>query len=125
MGDKSYRLSILPTNKFFFEETKDTDKRMCKVIGKRLFNGGKIQASLHDGSSVIVKNDIAVDDTLYLDNAQKIVKHVALKAGVTAFVISGRYVGKQGKVSAVENKKVTLKVDDKEVTLPSSNVIAQ
>lgn len=125
VGDKSYRLSILPTNKFTFEETKETSQRLCKVTGKRLVNGGKTQLTLHDGSSVIAKNDIAVDDSLYLDNSQKIVKHVALKSGVTAFIMSGRYVGKQGKISAVADKTVTIKVDDKEVTLPSSNVVAQ
>lgn len=125
VGDKSYRLSILPTNKFAFEETKETKSRLCKIIGKRLVNKGKQQLSLHDGSSVIGKSEMKVDDTLYLDDSQKIVKHVALKSGVSAFIVAGRYVGKQGKVSNVEGKKVTVKVDDMEVTLPSSNVYAQ
>ncbi len=125
VGDKNYRLSLLPTNKFFFEETKEAEKRACKVIGKRLVNSGKIQLSLHDGSSVIGKADMNVGDTLYLNSEQKIVKHVPLDAGVQVFVIQGRYVGKSGKIIEVKGKTLSIKIEDKEVTLPSDGVIAQ
>jgi small subunit ribosomal protein S4e len=126
VGDKSYRLSLLATNKFFFDDAKDASKRVCKIIGKRLVNGGQVQYSLHDGSSIVGKADMAVNDSVYLDNSQKMLKHVALDTGATVFITSGRYVGLTGKVTGrKDSTKVIVKIDEQEATLPASNVVAQ
>lgn len=126
VGDKNYRLSLLPTNKFFFEETKDATKRVSKIIGKRLVDGGKVQINLYDGTSVIGKSEMKVGDSLYVDNSQKIVKHVSLSAGAEVFIIAGKYTGISGKAKAVDAGKVVITLEDKrEVTLPAYNVVAQ
>ena len=65
-ADKTYRLTLLPTKKFNFEETKEKNK-LCKVIGKTLQRKGKIQLNLHDGSNVISSQNIAIGDSLVID----------------------------------------------------------
>ena len=125
VGDKHYRLSLLPTNKFFFEEVKEGNKRLTKIIRKSLVYGGKVQVGLSDGSAVIGKAEMKINDSIYLDNSQKVIQHVPLKSGSNIFVIAGRYSGNSGKVVSYENGKVKVQVKDKEATLPASNVIAQ
>lgn len=104
-ADKSYVLSLSTTGKFFFEETKDSKIRLCKITGKNLVKDGKVQYHLHDGSNVISKDKLAIGDSIYLDMSGKIVKHKALDKGSNVFIISGKYTGMSGKVdSLIENK---------------------
>jgi len=126
VGDKNYRLSLLATNKFFFDDAKNPAQRVAKIIGKRIVNGGVVQYSLHDGSTIISKNAMAVNDSIYLDTSQKMLKHVALETGATVFITSGRYVGLSGKITGrKDTQKIIVQIDDKEATLPASNVVAQ
>src|SRR3989344_9276406 len=112
-ADKSYRLNLLPTGKFFFEESKDKE-RLCKIIGKKLLSYG-IQYNMHDGSNIISKDKLAVGDSVYLDFSGKVKSHVALGKGKEFLVISGKYSGSKGKIDSVsEDKRVLVKLSDKE-----------
>lgn len=124
---KSYVLTILPTKKFKFEETKNKDIRLCKVINKKLLGKNTIQLNLHDGSNVISKDKIKVGDSLYLDFAGKIKKHIALEKGKEAFVMSGSYTGFEGKLEGVDGSAISIKFMGKEepVSLDQSQVIVQ
>lgn len=125
IGDKHYTLSITKTNKFFFEETKDANKRLCKITSKRLVSGGKIQYGLHDGAAIIGKNDLQINDSLYLDDSQKVVRHIPFKEGSSVFVFAGRYVGLPGKVISTNGRISKIKIEKQEVSLPNSNLIVQ
>jgi len=114
---KSYVLKLSPTRKFFFEETKDNSGRLCKVIGKRLVKKGKIQFNLHDGSNVIADNKIKIGDSLYLDFSGKIKKHIPLEAGSQVFIIKGRYMGSEGKIAKIDEKKILVKFKDSQAVL--------
>ncbi len=125
-ADKNYKLTILPTGKFSFEETKEKDERICKVVGKKVQKEGKIQFNLNDGTNIITKEKINIGDSLILDNQNKIKKHIAIDKAKEGFVIFGKYIGRGGHIEKTEEKKIFLKFNDggELATLNKEQVIA-
>jgi len=125
-ADKNYRLSVLTSGRFNFEEAHDLN-RVTKVIGKVILSGGVIQYCLHDGTNIISKENISVGDTLYVDFENKIKKHVALDKGKSVFIISGNNLGMKGVVSARDGRQITLKLNDhkENVVLNQAHLLAQ
>jgi len=121
---KTYELSILPTKKFFFKETKNRDSRLCKVVSKRLIKKGLTQLNLHDGSNVITKDKISVGDSVYLDFQGKIKKHMSIAKDKEAFIFSGRYAGQQVKITDLDDKKVKVKINGGAAELEQSCMVA-
>jgi small subunit ribosomal protein S4e len=112
-GNQAFRLTILPTKKFTFETASDK-KRLCKVIGKRLVSGNKIQINLHDGTNLISKDKINTNDTIYLDFSGKVLSHIPFEKAKNVFVMSGKYTGLEGKVQSMKDGKAMIKFKGKE-----------
>jgi len=93
-ADKKYKLSILPTGRFFFEEIKD-NSRICKIIGKTKLRGDQMQLNLHDGTNILTKNKARVGDSVELDSSLKVKRFISFEKGEKVFVISGKSVGKE------------------------------
>ncbi len=125
-ADKSYRLIILSTGRYSFEETKE-NSRPVRIIGKTAVKDKKIQYNLHDGTNIISKENMNVGDTLILDFENKIKKHIALEKGKNALIVSGSNLGKSGKITNVSGSKVTLSIEGKseEVVLQKTQIIVQ
>lgn len=123
---KKYKLSVLPTGKFSLEETKE-DFRLCKVTGRKLLRGNKIQLNMHDGTNVISEDKIRVGDSIELGFDGKIKKAIPLEKGKEFFVISGKSIGLTGKIQDVDGKKVRVKFRDidKEVELDEGHIIVR
>ena len=121
---KKYVLTILTTGRFDFKEEK-SDSRLCKVVDKKMLKGKKIQLNLHDGTNILADKKINIGDSVELDFSNKVKNVISLEKGKNAFVISGRSIGKTGKIQEIENKKVKVKFDkeDKEVELEMSHVM--
>lgn len=124
-ADKAYVLKLSPVRKFFLEETKDKNERLCKVVAKKIVSGGKIQLNLHDGTNVLSDKKIQIGDSLYLDMSGKIKQHIPLEKGKEAFVLSGRYAGQSGKIGNVSEKKVAIKFGEISTEIPLESVIVQ
>jgi len=126
-ADKSYILVILPTKKFAFKETKEKNKRLCKIMGKKLLKANQIQLNLHDGSNILTKDKININDSIYLDFSGKILSSIQIEKGKSVFVFKGKYTGQEGVVNSVENKKAKIELNKKEnlVELPLNQIIAQ
>lgn len=124
-ADKAYVLTLMETGKFTFEPIKDSSIRLCKVTGKTLVKKNNIQLNLHDGSNVLSKDKIAIGDSVYLDMQGKIKKHVPLEKGKHALVIKGKYLGVKGMIETVEERKVNLHLNEKEVSLDKRQVVVQ
>lgn len=105
---KSFILTLSQTGTFTFNEIKDASKRLCSVSNKGIVKGGKVQLHLHDGSTIISTQKISPGDSVYLDMNGKIVKHVPLSKGASAFIISGKYAGSEGVVENVEGNKIVV-----------------
>lgn len=121
-ADKKYLLTMLPTGRFVFEETKENSRKL-KIMGKRLVKKGLIQYSLHDGTSILSKQNFSRGDTLILDFENKIVKHKTFEIGKEIFVFSGSNIGKIGKIKKFSKNKATIKFDKDEILIDNSQVI--
>lgn len=127
-ADKPYRLSLLPTKKFTFEEVKSKDVskelRLVKVTNKRLVRGGKIQLNLHDGSNILTSDNVSVNDSLYLDSEGKIRKHIKLEKGKEAMVIAGKHAGKAGTIESIDGSLSKIKSNGGSIVVQLQQIIA-
>lgn len=122
-ADKNYLLTILPTGRFSFVETKENQRKL-KINGKRLVTGKKLQYSLHDGTTVTSDKEFSVGDTLIINDENKIVKHIVFDKGKEVFAFKGSYIGKEGKIQSISGDKVTVKFDKEEAVVEKSHIIA-
>ncbi len=126
--DKIYKLIILPTGRFKFEETKE-NSRLCKIIEKTLVRGNKVQLNLHDGTNALLneKEKANVGDSVELDFSNKVKRIIKIEKGKEVFVISGKSIGLTGKIENIEGKKTKLKLNEinKEVELNVSHIIVR
>jgi small subunit ribosomal protein S4e len=123
-SDKKYKLTVLPTQRFLLEETKDSG-RLCKVINKKIQNNGHVQLNFHDGTNIVSKEKIKVGDSVFLDFNNKITKVLNLDKGKDVFVISGKSMGLKGKIKEVLGRKSLIKLHEGlEVELDKSHIIA-
>ncbi len=124
VGGKNYVLSFTETGKFTFSESKESKKRLCKVIGKRLVNGNKIQINLHDGTNIIGTKSMNTNDSLYIDSDGKVSKHIPLSEAKEVFVIHGKYIGQHGVLKAVKEGSAIVSFKEGSATLPLRSIIA-
>lgn len=123
-ADKEYMLTLSPTKRYVFEETKETKHRICKVMNKTLVGKNLIQLNMHDGSNLLVKNnDIAVGDSVTLDMSGKLVSHKPIKKGAKILVIQGKMLGSQGTIKEVSGKNVEIEFKDSNSKLNRNNVV--
>jgi small subunit ribosomal protein S4e len=120
-----YQLTLLPTGRFSFFRVLKSSERLCKVTGKTILSLGRIQLNLHDGSNVISKDKISVGDSVYLDFEGKIKKHIPLAKGADVFVFGGKYIGQNGKIMEIKDRKALIKFKTGEAELPTSQLMAQ
>ena len=120
---KKYRLSILPSGRFCLEETKD-NKRIAKVIGKKILNGNVSQINMHDGTNLISKERVNIGDSVELDFSNKLIKIIPLGKGSKVFVEFGRSRGNVGVVQALEKNNIQVKLADHVANLNRRQLIA-
>lgn len=116
---KHYR--VMPTEKGLAVkeiDEKESSLKPCKITGKRLTSGGKIQLTLHDGSSLVTdKKDYRVNDTLLLElPKRKIAGDIKYEKGNIALIVRGRHSGSSGKIKdivlATATRKSTTAIED-------------
>ncbi len=123
-ADKLYLLTLLPTGKFVFNELKKLEDKLLKVTNKRLVSGGKIQLNLHDGTNVITSDKaIAINDSLYLDENNKVKKHLSFEKGKNVFIIKGKHQGITAKVLSIKDKQVIIEYNGEQSALTNDALI--
>ncbi len=123
-ADKKYKLVLTENGRFDFVETKDNE-RLCKIIGKKIVNGGKTQLNLHDGTNVISDKDYQIGDSVYLSFDGKITKSLKMEKGKECLIIKGKYLGKTAKINSVEGQFVEVTFNDTKTKLNKRGVIVQ
>ncbi|MBU0962701.1 MAG: 30S ribosomal protein S4e [Nanoarchaeota archaeon] len=101
---ESYIILYNKRGKFILNPIKDSNVKLCKIINKKIVNGGKIQINLNDGRNILLdKNDYNTGDTLVFDLTTKKVKsHIKMEKDVIVYLSAGTYVGNFGKLQKVE-----------------------
>lgn len=104
---KAYRIGMKKGG-LVFEEVRETDRKLCKILGKRSVRKGKEQLNLHDGKNIFVEKQspYRVGDSVLLSLPElKILSHFPLARGSEVLVVAGRNKGVRGIVSSLRERK--------------------
>jgi small subunit ribosomal protein S4e len=92
----------------------ETMFKLCRIKGKNILKGGRIQLNLHDGRNIRVqvedprkpKEDIfqTLDVLKISVPGQEVTAHLKLATDMHAIIIGGKNVGKFGKIVAIEKR---------------------
>jgi small subunit ribosomal protein S4e len=98
---KNYRIIAEKNGLVLKETSKATSLKPCRVTGKKLMPKGKMQITLHDGTTILF-DKANVNDTLILEMPGRKVKEVIKYApGHFAQVVRGRHRGHSGTIKDV------------------------
>lgn len=116
---KYFRVCVTNRNKLSFVEIdeKESTQKVCKITGKKVLKGNKIQINTEDGRNFLVDKDTyKVGDSIVTElPKQKITNHLPLDKGALVYLIEGTQVGHVANVEAVEDDVITVKIGDKVV----------
>ena len=112
---KNYRLGLRENGKFKLEEIseKESEKKIVKVIGKKILKGKKLQLNLSDGRNFLTDLKCNIDDSVLIDlKNKKIEKCIGLKEKTKVIVFAGKHAGKKGEILKLkpERKMASVKV---------------
>jgi small subunit ribosomal protein S4e len=89
------------------------DSKVCRVIGKTLLKGGKIQLNLYDGKNIVSTKDVNVGDSIVLTFPQhKIQKVLPLTIGAHIFLTHGKHAGTSGTLKELSGKSARYELKD-------------
>ncbi len=114
---KQYRMSVNNKGLFLEEaDSKDSDKKLCKIINKKTLSGKVFQLNLHDGRNILTENnEYKPGDSILISLPdQSIQDHFKLASGCKAIIVDGKNMGLQGKVSDMP----------KRVSMTSKNIVS-
>jgi small subunit ribosomal protein S4e len=119
---KCYRLELSEHGKFFLKEIKEneSEKKISKVIGKKILKGKKTQLNLSDGRNFLSDVKCNLNDSVLVNLKDgKIEKCLPLKEKTNAVVFSGKHIGKTGEIVQLnlEGKIAKIKSKDKEINV--------
>jgi small subunit ribosomal protein S4e len=71
--------------------------KLCKVVGKKIIKGGKVQLAFHDGRTHVIEREedqFSLGDTVKFEMpAQKMAGFLKLEKGARCYVHAGRHAG--------------------------------
>jgi len=117
---KSFR-TVPSSDGLKFIEISDSDKKLCKIVGKKNLNGNRFQLNFIDGRNLISKeNSYLTHDSLLIElPGQKVLDHLEFKKGNIALVIAGKNSGIIAKIKDIQKDKVWIGVE-KAVEVPKN-----
>ena len=104
---KSYIVGISEKKKFEINEIKESeaDKKIAKVINKKILKGGKTQLNLSDGNNFISEMKCKTNDSVIINFKKKTIeKCLPLKEKTEVFVFEGKHSGKRGIINKIDVK---------------------
>jgi len=124
--NKSYKLDLDERNVFKLEETKENNKKIVKVVNKKMVKGNKIQLNFWDGSNLLYDGKIKVGDSCVLNmKDKKVEKILPVKKGAKVLVTDGRHLGHRGIIEEMNEEENTsvIELKDKKVNISNKNVM--
>jgi small subunit ribosomal protein S4e len=119
---KVYRLELTANGKFDVKEIKENEaeKKITKVVNKKILKGKKIQLNFSDGRNLISEEKCNMNDSVVINfKNNKIEKILPLKEKSKVIVFSGKHAGKNGEVEKLDLKEKTAKIktDEKQINI--------
>jgi small subunit ribosomal protein S4e len=120
---KYYKIDLVK-NKFAVKEIKEDDanSRPFKIIGKTILKGNKQQINLNDGRNLISKEKMKINDSVLINlKDNKILKYLPIEKGANVYIIGGKNIGMQGKITEA-GEKIIVKSDEKMLSILPKNI---
>lgn len=111
---KNYRVEYSKNGKFMLAEIsgKEAEKKICKIVGKKMLPKKRLQINLHDGKNFIYEQKTNVNDSAVVDLKQnKIAKILPLTQKSGVILIRGKHLGAKGTIEKIENKEVEIRTE--------------
>ncbi len=103
----------------------DAKNKICKIIGKKVLRGGKMQLNLDDGKNILTDKKYSTKDSLLIEvPSQKIIDHVPFKEDNLVVVTKGKNIGLVAILKKIDkpNKRVWLESGKENIEVPIKNV---
>lgn len=93
---KFYQMFILHQGLRAVEiDSSSASHKIRKITGKSILQGGKVQVSFHDGTTMVGDSKFKVNDSAVIGiGDSKVVKLIAFKKGARVYVTKGKHKGK-------------------------------
>ncbi len=107
---KNYRLLVDLKGRLILVEIPAEESRLkiCKVLGKTVLRGGKMQFNLHDGKNILAGKEAKVGDSFVLSLPNLEIKKVLpFKEGAYVFLTKGKHAGDAGVLKAIKGAEAT------------------
>jgi len=119
---KYYKLSLSKKGKFQLDEIKETEanKKISKIVDKKILKGKKTQLNLSDGRNIISDIKCNVNDSVLINfKTKKIEKCLELKEKTKVMVFAGKHSGEEGIINKIKPKRkmAELNIDKKPVNV--------
>ncbi len=126
---KSYILDLTEKGKITVSEIKnnESDKKVAKIINKKILKRGKIQVNMSDGRNFLSDIKCNTNDSALINlEKKKIEKCIPLKENAEIIVFAGKHAGKKGIARKIdlEKKMVEIKTKDKKINVLIKQVMA-
>lgn len=111
----SYRLNLSDKGKFMIEEIKEDEanKKVAKVVNKKILKGKKTQLNLSDGRNFLSDVKCAMNDSVIIDfKGKKIDKCLPLKEKAKVIVFAGKHSGEKGTIDKIDSERKMAKVSE-------------
>ena len=120
---KSYKIIFLKNGKLGIEESKEAENKISKVIGKKILKGNKQQINLLDGSNILSKEKVKVNDSIIFSlKDKKLVKVMPLKEKADVYIIGGKHIGEKGTIEKIDARQAIIKIEKKSVNIQLNNI---
>ncbi|MBI2004147.1 hypothetical protein HYS72_01650 [Candidatus Pacearchaeota archaeon] len=108
-----YRLELSEKGKFELKKIKEeeSNKKIAKIINKKIISGKKIQLNLNDGGNFLVEPKFSCmtnDSAIINFKDKKIEKCLPLKEKSNAIVFAGKHSGKIGQIEEIKERKMAI-----------------
>ena len=120
---KSYKILFSKNGKLEAKEAKETETKVNKIVGKKILPGNKQQINLFDGTNILSKEKVKINDSvLFSLKDKKIVKIIPLKEKAEVYIINGKHLGETGTIDKIENNESIVQIGKKSVNIKLNNI---
>jgi len=119
---KNYRLELSENGKFYLAEIKESeaDKKIVKIVNKKIMKGKKTQLNLNDGRNFLSEIKCNINDSVIVQLKEgKIEKCLPIKEKSKVIIFAGKHTGKSGEIEKLnlEEKTASVKISGKEINI--------
>lgn len=117
-GHQNYRLVIDRKGRFvpLAIDQKEAESKICRITGKKVLPGKKIQFNLHDGKCLVGDFGAKVGDSLVISIPEAKVREVLpLKDGAVVFLLEGKHCGDIGTLRKITGNDAVYSRDGQEI----------